>query len=288
MAALREPLVRGETMAARPGNDADGRRRMPSRAGVLLRAMIWAAFAAGVWCLMGTANAFAGEHVVLRHAAPPVGTPAHVDTGVGPPPAVRRLVSLRPVVAALRAVEVSSVDAVPSVPLAGTVDALLGGVRDRAVPDRLLPYLAIPGTPGLVPWAGRASRSGPPREGLVPPGAGPAAPRSIVDIAAPVPPRTAPRPDPATFTEAGMPGATAPEPPQPAHPAHLAAVPRHSGTAALNPVRDSGGGIDKTPGLCALAHESPVPPAPPRSTWVASRAVPALCLRGSEPPVSPD
>jgi hypothetical protein len=240
---------------------------------------------------MGTASAFAGEPVVLRHAAPALLTPVRVDPGAGSPSTVRGLVSPRPVAAALRAVEVpatSTGDAV-SVPPADvdavtrTVGALLLDVRDRADPNRLLPYLAVPGVPGLVP--GRASRGGPPREGLVPPGAGPTDGRSIVDRATTVPPRTAPRPDPVTFAEAGPPCAAAP---QPGHPARRAAVPGRSGTAALNPVRDSGGGVDRTPGLCALAHEISVPPTPPRSSWVASGTVPALRLHGSEPPVSPD
>jgi hypothetical protein len=56
----------------------------------------------------------------------------------------------------------------------------------------------------------------------------------------------------------------------------------------VSSARDTGGGIDKTPGLCAVAHETPVPAEPPCSSWVASRIVPALCLRASEPPVSPD
>jgi hypothetical protein len=108
-----------------------------------------------------------------------------------------------------------------------------------------------------------------------------------VDRSVAVPLRTAPRPDPVAFSDAAR-CTDAPRFPAPAHPEGLAADTRDSGIATLNPVRDSGSGIDKSPGLCALAHETPAPVTPPRSSWVASRVVPALCLYGSEPPVSPD
>jgi hypothetical protein len=294
MAELREPLVRGETMAARPGNDADGRRTMPSRAGVLLRALTLAAFAAGVWCLIGTANAFAGEHVAIRHTAS--GTPVRVDAIPGPRPAVRDVTFVRRVAAPLNAVELPSGDVaeppfmwwaggVVSPSAAALVPRTVGALlREARGPERLLPV--VPGMPSLLPGSGRASR-GAPRTWILPPGGGPAPQWSIVDRVAAVPLRTAPRPDPVTTSD--TPRCTAaPQFPPPAHPAGLAADSRDAGIATLNPVRDSGSGIDKSPGLCALAQETPAPVAPPRSSWVASRVVPALCLYGSEPPVSPD
>lgn len=300
MAALREPLVRGETMAARPGNDADGRRTTPSRAGALLRALTLAAFAAGIWCLVGTTNAFAGEHVAFRHTA------HGVDAAPGAPSRARASAFLPPVAPPFRSVSSASVvpsgdSSLPALarwaggelfspgvdPVTLSAAAVLREVRERATPERLLSHV-VPAAPGLLPWPGRASRGGPPRAGLVPPGSGPAPRWSTLDSAAVAPPRTAPRADPVPFSDDGVPCATASGLSRPAAPAHPAAVPRYSGTATVSSDRDPGSGIDKTPGLCALAHETPAPAAPPCSSWVASRIVPALCLRASEPPVSPD
>ncbi|HEY0485018.1 MAG TPA: hypothetical protein VGD72_02060 [Mycobacteriales bacterium] len=71
-------------MAARAGNGADGGRTTPRRAALLFRIVSLTAFAAGVWYLVGTAAAQAGEQVV------PVGL--HVADGTG----ALRICALRP------------------------------------------------------------------------------------------------------------------------------------------------------------------------------------------------
>jgi hypothetical protein len=298
MTALREPLVRGETMAARLGNDADGRRTTPGRAGVLLRALTLVAFAAGVWCLMGTANALAGEQPPLRQAGP--GAPVRADA-VLPPRFTGRGLSFRPpvelpfrwVTSGAATLPPSARRALPDLSPPGadlvseTTGALLVEARDRVDPQLFLLRSVLPGEPGALPGPGRASRGGPPRAGLVPPGAGPAPEWSIVDRCPAVRSRAAPWPDLATPPAVSV-CAPAPDGPRPAHPFRLDASARHPGTPVANPDGGTRGGPDQTPGLCALAHETPTPSVPPHSSWVASRIVPALCLHGSEPPVSPD
>jgi hypothetical protein len=301
-------------MAARSGNDADGRRTMASRAGVLLRALTLAAFAAGIWCLTGTATAVAGERLALRHSAPGVSVlglavpgrqSAEAHGPIVPPAATsartasRRTAFLRTAflrTASLRtAAVVPDRDAVPqpvvpwadggvpppdAAPVSRAVDPLLQAVRHRLVVDGVA---VVSGTTTLVP---RASRGGSPRSGVTPAGAG-TAQWPMVGGASP---RTPARPDPVAFAGRGpfpTPEGSAAAPAGSAQPAGIGAVPRQA-TPTVRPARDSARDVEKTPGLCALAHDTSAPPAPLCSSWVASRTVPALCLRSSEPPVSPD
>jgi hypothetical protein len=276
-------------MAARSGNDADGRRTTPSRGGVLLRVLTLVAFAAGFWCLTGTAIALAGEHTALQNTAlqdtalrngllrqsargpelrvGPVRIPSEGAAAGAPTPSVRRAVR-------------SEADLVSRV-----ADALFWSARHRGLPASLGPRPAVPGAANPVP---RASRGGPPRTGLLPAGAGSVPGRSAVAGAAGASPRIVARPDPVTSPGSG---AITPGPPESSGPARatdLAAVPREGPTATVNPDREPAAAGDKTPGLCALAHGGSPPAAPLCRSGVVRRTVPTHCVHGSEPPVSPD
>jgi hypothetical protein len=301
-------------MAARSGNDADGRRTTPSRGGVLLRVLTLVAFAAGFWCLTGTAIALAGEHTALQNTAlqdtalqntalqntalqnTALQNTALQDTALQDT-AVRNGLLRQPARGPeLRVgpVRIPSEGAAAGAPtpsvrrevrseadlVSRVADALFWSARHRGVPASLAPRPAVPGAANPVP---RASRGGPPRAGLLPAGAG-----SVPGRSAGASPRIVARPVPVSSPGSG---AITPGPPESSGPARatdLAAVPREGPTATVNPDREPAAAGDKTPGLCALAHGGSPPAAPLCRSGVVRRTVPTHCLHGSEPPVSPD
>jgi hypothetical protein len=279
-------------MAARAGNGADGRRTTPRRTTALLRIISLAAFAAGLWYLSGTAAAHAGEQP-LR----PVGRVVqdHVTLGARTA-ALRTLVDGARRVAVLRASRASTRgDDLVGVPVVPGVDR--AGV-EREVRDHVEQL-----TSGLPP------------EGLLPEGLPDIAvpsPENPLDMPVGAQPAAGARPVPAAGGSASAAGRAAPAAPGstsfPGAPRATTTADAVVGTRGAGAVPPGGHGLPRattlsawtadsglpggTPGkslsLCAVVHDAAPPPVLVCTVTAPDGRAPALRLRATEPPVSPD
>jgi hypothetical protein len=243
-------------MATQNGNGADGGRSTSSRAHAMLRAITLVAFATGVWCVTGSGVAHGDEGLggLPAQASSTVVRILPATAGPGEPARlVDRGALLRPVGPRLgRVVGVPQV--LPAGPLAGAPRA--GGVR--ASRGAGAARLAVHRVPRTVSWRPISAR---PRDSA---DAGTRA--SLRPVAGPG--RGFPR-------DAGSGPAGQVERPRSVTPSWSADPAFASGSA-------------KSAGLGALQHDFAVPPAPLDPSGAVTGEVPALRLRGTEPPVSPD
>jgi hypothetical protein len=282
-------------MAARAGNGADGGRTTPRRTAALFRIVSLAAFAAGIWYFVGTAAAQADEYVV----PPGIHTShGHAPGGVAPAESVsaaelrmaliearhvaaQRDVAARRHLAVTRPGPVVTGDDLDGLPVAGAAGE---GLRDHV--ERLTSALTRGALPEVTgPWVGGSSPDPVPGRPVSRAGETGSAVGGTTSAATGT---TAPRGAPGAATAASSSVA--------AWPHDLAVVlsggrslPRASVLSAWASDRGvSAGTPGKSPGLCAVAHDAaPLPVLVCTVTARGDRA-PALRLRASEPPVSPD
>jgi hypothetical protein len=256
----------------------------------LLRIVSLTAFAAGVWYLAGTAAALADEHgvssavhAVHEHAPGDAALVAAVSAAD-----VRMLLAEAHATAVHRAGGAVTGDDLAGVPavrgvgqdLRGRVERLTSGLPRGALPDVPAAAPRIPavdppvgGTPD-VPVVGRPVP--PVRDTASAPGAR-------------APAVTGTTAFPATTRATTVVDSTACPHLRAAVPSGGHSLPRPAVLSAwASDSGPSGGAAGKSPSLCAVAHDAAPPPVLVCTVTAPGGRAPALRLRATEPPVSPD